>query len=130
MNPRDRNARKQLILDRIALERVVLRNDLAVVRHSLRPIQLIRAAMTAGAGPDWLSQKTATAEAWLPRIFWLLKKYRWAATLLAGVPAMGRWLRRKHRLGVAFALVSAVIAVWRAVRPSESETGPGSKDGK
>ena len=97
----DRHAQKQLLLARIAYQRIELRRDLARVREAARVPQLLRAAL-GGAG--W-------GQAWS-----LLRRYRVVATLLGAVaPALGRrsrW-RRIVRLGV---LGAAAWFGWRAAR--------------
>ena len=102
------------------MERAELRSDLANVRAALRPLRLLRAAMALNSGSDARGERAGATQTWLPRVMWLLKRTRWAATLLAGLPTVGRWLRRRRRLAAAAALLAAAIATWRAVRPDDA----------
>ena len=118
MHSIDRHARKQVLLTRIAFERIELRRQVAQVRDAAQLPQLLRAAVGGGglgrrlfgAGP------TAQAGGWLGFALQLLRRYRVAAALLGGVaPTLrgrGRW-RRLLRLGL---LGAAAWFGWRAAR--------------
>jgi hypothetical protein len=104
----DRHAQKQLLLARIAYERLELRRDMARVREAARVPQLLRAVLGVawpGSGQGGLGQALA-----------LLRRYRVVATLF-GVAApllkgRGTW-RRAIRLAL---LGGAAWLGWRAAR--------------
>lgn len=115
MNPIDRAAQKQLLLARIAFQRVELRRDLARVREAARVPQLLRAAL---GGAPWgqalLGAGGARGAGWLGQAWVLLRRYRVLATLLGAVaPALGGRSRRLVRLGL---LGAAAWFGWRAAR--------------
>ena len=104
MNALERHARKEVLLARIAHGRSELRRDLALVKESAHPQQLLRA--TVGANPsDWI----ATGMSWL-------RRYRVAATIVGTAAPLlggrGRW-SRLLRIGV---IVGAGWLGWRVVR--------------
>jgi hypothetical protein len=113
----DRHAQKQVLLARIAYQRVELRRDLARVREAATVPQLVRAAL-GGGGRGWgralLGASGAGAAGWLGQAWSLLRRYRVVATLLGAVaPALGGRSRRIVRLGV---LGAAAWFGWRAAR--------------
>lgn len=115
--PMDRHAQKQVLLARIAYQRIELRRDLARVREAARVPQLVRAALGGGAWGRALFGAGGTRGAgWLGHAWSLLRRYRVVATLLGAVaPALAvhsRW-RRIFRLAV---LGAAVVFGWRAAR--------------
>jgi hypothetical protein len=114
----DRDARKQLLLTRIAFERSMLRSDLTRVRQAASVPHLLRAALPGGVGQalfgaDRLPANTA---GWLALGLGLLRRYRTAAALLGGLaPAFSlrRSLRRARRVGMVAALGAGAWYVWR-----------------
>jgi hypothetical protein len=117
MNPLDREAQKQLLLARIAYQRIELRRELAQVREAARVPQLLRAALGSG-GRGWgqvLLGASGTAGAgWLGQAWSLLRRYRVVATLFGALaPALGGRSRRLVRLAL---LGAAAWFGWRAAR--------------
>lgn len=113
----DREAQKQVLLARIAYQRVELRRDLAQVREAATLPQLLRAAL-GGGGSGWrqalLGASGAAGAGWLGQAWSLLRRYRVVATLLGAVaPALGGRSRRLVRLGL---LGAAAWFGWRAAR--------------
>ena len=121
MNPIDRHARKQVLLTRIAFERVELQRDLAQLRQAARVPQLLRGLVGASLGRSLFGAGSAAtggaaAKGWVGLVLSLLRRYRVAAVLLGGVAPLlrgrGGW-RRAVRLG---ALGAAAWFGWRATR--------------
>jgi hypothetical protein len=59
MNTMDRDARKQVLLTRIAFERIELRRDVARLEQAARIPNLLRAAVGAGLAPSLLKKVTS-----------------------------------------------------------------------
>ncbi len=107
--PLDRHARKQVLLARIAFERIELRRELARVQQAAQLPHLLRAAVGgafgrslfgAGAGPG--------RRGWVELALAMLRRHRVAAALLgAAAPLLqllGRfapWRRPRNRLASA-----------------------------
>ena len=110
----DRQARKQVLLTRIAFERIELRRQVAQVQEAGRLPLVLRALLGAGLGKSLLGG--AGASGWLGTALALLRRYRVASTLLGGAASVltgrGRW-RRVLRLGL---LGAAAWFSWRAAR--------------
>lgn len=115
MNPIDREAQKQVLLARIAYQRIELRRDLARVREAARVPQLLRAALGGGSwGQALLGSSGARGAGWLGQAWALLRRYRVVATVLGVMaPALGGRSRRLVRLGL---LGAAAWFGWRAAR--------------
>lgn len=113
----DRHAQKQVLLARIAYQRVELRRDLALVREAATVPQLLRTAL-GGGGRGWgqalLGASGMAGAGWLGQVWTLLRRYRVVAALLGAVaPALGGRSRRLVRLGL---LGAAAWFGWRAAR--------------
>ena len=115
MNPIDREAQKQVLLARIAYQRVEMRRDLARVREAAGVPQLLRAALGGGGWSQaLLGAGGARGTGWLGQAWALLRRYRVVATLLGALaPALGGRSRRLVRLGL---LGAAAWFGWRAAR--------------
>ena len=115
MNPIDREAQKQVLLARIAYQRLELRRDLARVREAARVPQLLRAALGGGSWSQALLGAGGTrGPGWLGQAWALLRRYRVVATVIGAVaPALGGRSRRLVRLGL---LGAAAWFGWRAAR--------------
>lgn len=118
MDALDRHARKQLVLTRIALDRLELRDHLSQVQRAVQVPMLLRSVVGGGLVRSLLNALTSSPgsdRGWIPVALALLKRYRFAAALLGGAaPLLGgrsRW-RRVVRLGVVSA---AVWLGWRAL---------------
>ena len=118
MNPIDRDARKQLLLTRIAFERGELRGELARVQRAARPAALMRGVFGADLVRSLFGSATggsggAPAGGWVGLALSLLRRYRVAAALIGGVAPIlrgrGAW-RRIVKLG---SIAAAVYAGWR-----------------
>jgi hypothetical protein len=123
MNAAERNARKQVLLTRIAFSRGELRRDVAQVKRALELPHLLRALLgdslggtlgrtlfgTSSPGAQRPDDLLGTALGWL-------RRYRVAASLLGGVMPLlrggGRW-RRLLRVAV---IGAAGWLGWRALR--------------
>jgi hypothetical protein len=113
----DRDARKQVLLTRIAFERIELRRDLALVEQSVHVPRILRAVLGGGLGSVFAKASLdKNAGNWAALALSMLRRYRVAATLLGGLVPMvtGRsgW-RRVVRLG---AVAAAAWFGWRAMR--------------
>lgn len=119
----DTASRKQLLLTRIALDRVELRAEVAGVRDAIGMPLLWRALVGADLGRTLLGAGPTGGAGWLRAALALLRRYRWAATIISGVvpmlrrprPSRGIW-RRVLRLGKLGAIGLATWAGWRALR--------------
>ncbi len=118
----DRDARKQLLLTRIAFERSALRRDLALVREATSVRHLLRGALPGGVGQALFgaNKLPGNTAGWLALGLGLLRRYRTAATLLGGLAptwSVRRGLRRVRRWGiVAAALGAGAWFGWRALQ--------------
>ena len=110
----DRHAQKQVLLARIAYERIELRRDVAQVREAARLPQLLRAAVGAGLGQSLFG---ASWPAWLSPVLALLRRYRVAATLFGAVAPLLRGRAAQWRRIVRLSVLGlAAWFGWRAVR--------------
>lgn len=118
MKTTDREAQKQVLLARIAYQRIELRRELAQVREAARVPQLLRAALGGGTWSRALFGATGTGgtggAGWLDQAWSLLRRYRVLAPLLGAMaPALGGRSRRLVRIGL---LGAAAWFGWRATR--------------
>lgn len=115
MKPIDLEAQKQVLLARIAYQRIELRRELVRVREAASVPRLVRAALGGGTWSQAvLAAGGARGAGWLGYAWALLKRYRVLATVLGALtPAVGRRGRRFVRLGL---LGAAVWFGWRAIR--------------
>jgi hypothetical protein len=117
MNPMDRHARKQVLLTRIAFERVELGRELARVNQAARLPNLLRGAVGGDLGRSLFGAAGAAGQGgWVGLALSLLRRYRVAAALFGGVaPLLGgrRGWRRWVRLG---GLAAAAWLGWRALQ--------------
>ena len=118
----DREARKQVLLTRIAVGRADLRSELGRVHQTVRLPKLLRLAVGGGVIRSLLgSTAPAAGDGWLGIAWRLVKRYRVAATLLGSAAPM---LRRQGglRLGVLGLVGAAAWLGWRRLaargRPS------------
>ena len=112
----DRHARKQVLLTRIAFERMELRRDLARVQQATNVSSLLHAALGDNLGKTLLGAVFPGKGTWLPLALSMLRRYRVAAALVGGLaPALGgrRGWRRIVKLA---ALASAGWLGWRAAQ--------------
>ncbi len=118
----DRYDRKQVLLARIAFERVELQREVAHVRQAAQLPQLLRSVVGGGLGASLLGAGTAGPGGWLNLAMSLLGRYRVAAGLLAGAaPLLGgrRGWRRVVRVGV---FAAAAWLGWRVVKQRRNPT--------
>ena len=120
MSSAERQARKQVLLTRIAYQRNELRREFAQVRHATEPRQLLRALVGDSLGATigrtlFGSGAPASGDLLAQGLAWL-RRYRVAAALIGSVmPVLrggSRW-RRVLRIGV---IAGAAWLGWRAVR--------------
>ena len=116
MNGNERDARKQVLLTRIAFQRNELRREFVQMRHATEPRQLLRAVVgdsfartLFGTGKAGTGDLVGQALAWL-------RRYRVAAALVGSAAPLlrggGRW-RRMLRVAV---IAGAGWLGWRMVR--------------
>ena len=122
MNPA-RDAHKQLLLTRIAIERLTLRRDTARLQRAVNVPQLLRSTVGASGIGRALFGAGATlptnVAGWLATALSLLKRYRMAAAVVSGVAPMvlGRKpIRRLLRLGSLAAAGAGLWLGWRAMQ--------------
>ena len=116
MIPPDRHARKQVLLTRIAFERIELHRDVARIKQAARVPQLLRAAMGGSLGQSLFGGGAAGAQGWVGTALALLRRYRLAATLLGGVAPLWRGRGRWRRIARLALLGAAAWFGWRATR--------------
>ena len=112
----DRHARKQVLLTRIAFERLELRRDVARIKQATRVPRLLRAVFGGGGlGRSLFGAAGTGVGGWFSVVTSLLRRYRVAALLGGVLPVLrgrGGW-RRIARLGL---LGAAAWFGWRAAR--------------
>jgi hypothetical protein len=121
MSPIERHARKQVLLTRIAFDRVELTRELAQVRHAVRLPPLLRSLLDSSLGPALFGRTPAGGTGWLGLALSLMSRSKVASTLLGGllpVLGLGRLGRRLATLG---AIGAAGWMAWRALRPATSD---------
>ena len=118
----DRQARKQVLLTRIAFERGELARELARVNRAARVPNLLRGVFgiggLGGLGRSLFGAGGPAGQAgWVALGLSLLRRYRVVAALLGSAAPLlrghGRWRRRLLQLG---GLAAAAWAGWRLVR--------------
>jgi len=130
----DPQIRKQLLLTRIALDRVELRYGAARVKQSVGAPLLWRAIFGADIGKAVFGGGKTDGAGWLRLGLTLLRRYRLAATVLGGLaPLLG--LRRNanggrrslwRRAARLTAIGTAAWFGWRAVRSRSAGRHSGS----
>ena len=118
----DREARKQVLLTRIAFGRADLRSELGPLHHAVRLPNLLRLAIGGGLIRSLLGSMATTAgTGWFGTAWQLVKRYRVAATLLGSAAPI---LRRQGwvRLGALGAVGAAAWFGWRRLQPRKSVT--------
>lgn len=111
----DRHARKQVLLARIAFERVELRRDVARVRQAAQLPHVLRSLVSGALGVSSLGASAGRRD-WVTLALSLLRRYRGAAGVLAGIAPLlgaGRGWRRVVSLVVFGA---AAWLGWRVVK--------------
>ncbi len=114
MNAMDGHARKQVLLTRIAFERIELRGELAQVNQAARLPSLLRGAIGGNLGKSLFGAVGPTGQGgWVGLALSLLRRYRVAAALLGGsapiLRGRGGW-RRVVRVG---GFAAAAYVGWR-----------------
>lgn len=117
----DAQVHKQLLLTRIALDRVELRFDLRLVRQAVSVPLLWRAVLGADLGRALFGGAKPGGTDWLRMAFTLLRRYRVAATILGGALPLLRGRRTWRRVALVGALGVAAWFGWRAVRGRRGE---------
>lgn len=120
----DARVRKQLLLTRIALDRVELRYGAARVRQSVGAPLVWRALVGADIGKALFGGAKTDGAGWLRLGLTLLRRYRLAATVLGGLaPLLGlrRGAKSGQRSGWRRSVRLAAIGTaawfgWRALR--------------
>lgn len=106
--------RKQIVLTRIALERLELRRDITQLQVSVKVPRLWRAFVGSAIGPA--RRADGAALPWTDWARWLLRRYRLAATLLAATSPLWRRSPSAHRGRRVLVVVGAAAAAWAAWR--------------
>ena len=112
----DRHARKQVLLARIAFERIELRRDVTRVREAAQLPQLLRSVIGGGLGASLFGTGTAGQGGWLNMAMSLLGRYRVAARVLAGVAPLLGGRRGWRRVVGAGVFAAAAWLGWRVVK--------------
>ena len=129
-DPLDREARKQLLLTRIAVSRDDLRRDIAQIHRASHPTHLLRAVVGDGVGST-LRRALAGRRGggtdvadWVGIAFAWLRRYRVAMSLVGGVLPLLRGRRPWRRL-VKLAGLGAVA--WVATRALRARGGSAAR---
>jgi hypothetical protein len=109
-------ARKQLLLTRVALDRVELRFDMNRVRQAVSVPLLLRALVGADLSRTLFSGGKTGGADWLRVALTLLRRYRLAATIFGGIVPLLRARRSWRRVALLGAVGVAAWFGWRAVR--------------
>ena len=119
MNTIERAARKQLLLTRIAYERLELRRDAAAVRDAAHLPALLRHAIGGKFANSLLGPAGPGVAGWVGTAMSLLRRYRVVATLLGGVAPVLRGRRGWRRLPMLIVLGAAGWFGWKLVQGRE-----------
>lgn len=120
----DLQARRQLLLTRIAFERGEMRRDLARLREATTLPHLVRSLLGLGSGSGWFGAATG-ADAlkrggWIATGFAWLRRYRLASAVLGtffgGAAPLLRKRGRWGRLALLAAAGGAAYWVWSNLR--------------
>jgi hypothetical protein len=129
MSNMDRDARKQVLLTRIAFERIELRRDVARLEQAARIPNLLRAAIGANLAPvlgksrasrkrdgflDGALMGSAPEGGWMSMALSMLRRYRVAAALLGSAVPLFKKRRLVTRLVKLGAVGAAAWFGWRA----------------
>jgi len=125
----DRQARRQLILTRTALERAELVIDLERVRRTVDVSQWFRAALRPSVLRNFFGDGDAGDQRWTRIALLLLRRYRLVGAafgLLAPLLRGRSWLRS---LLIASIVAAATWAAWQALRAADATVtnGPGRR---
>jgi hypothetical protein len=112
VTPVERHARKQVLLTRIAFERVELRRDVTRLQQAVRVPTLLRALL--GIGPGRASTPAADGNP-LAFALSLWRRYRGAAVLLGSLAPLWRLARGWRRITLLAVVGSAAWIGWRAL---------------
>jgi hypothetical protein len=123
--PLDPEARRQLLLTRIAYEREALRRDITRVKAASTPAQLLRTAFGVRLKPGLFSgaQNATGPDGWFTTALAWLRRYRMVSTLVgtlfgSAAPLLrrGGGLRRIVMLAASAAAAFAAYQAWQRSR--------------
>jgi len=114
MNPIDQHARTQVLLTRIAFERVEMGRDLARLQQATRVPALLRAVLGGGASRTALGAAGRDG-GWLTLALTLLRRYRGAAVLLGSLAPALRVVKGWRRIALLVGIGTADWVGWRAL---------------
>lgn len=117
----DRDARKQILLTRIAFERVELRHELARLREAARVPNLLRRLVGLGLRPAPFGTGGTSASSWISMGLTWLRRYRLAAAVLGAAAPLLRGRRRWLRIAKLGAVAAAGWFSWRAVKSHDAK---------
>lgn len=127
MNAMDRHSRKQVLLTRIAFERIALRGELARVDQAARLPNLLRSAIGGNLAASLFGMAGPAGQGgWVGLALSLLRRYRLAAALLEGVVPLARGRGGWRRVARLSGLAAAAYAGWRAVQGRRPGNGQGN----
>ena len=121
-DPLDREARKQLLLARIAVSRNELRRDIAQIHRASHPTHLLRALVGDSVGGTlrraFMGGRAGGTDVadWIGIALAWLRRYRVAMSLVGGVLPLVRGRRRWRRLVKLAGLGAVAWTGWRALR--------------
>jgi len=111
----DNEARRQLLLTRIAFERDELRMDIARLHQATTLPHLLRSIFGIRLKPDWFGSPSAGLGDWVSTGLSWLRRYRLATTVLGTLFGGAAPLLRKRGRRRRFVLLAAVaggVAYW------------------
>ena len=113
----DNEARRQLLLTRIAFERDELRRDINRLHHAASLPQLLRSTLGIRLKPDWFGPDGTGRDGWIGTALAWLRRYRLATTvagtLFGGAAPLLRKRGRWRRLVLLVAAGGVAYWVWR-----------------
>jgi hypothetical protein len=118
----DRDARKQVLLTRIAFERIELRRDVARVQQSVHIPNLLRTVIGAKLGPSPFKGRAPGKDGWIGVALSALRRYRLAAALLGGVLPVVRGRKVWKRITTLGAIGAAAWFGYRALTGRDKQT--------
>jgi len=126
--PLDLEARRQLLLTRIAFERDELRRDVARLHQATSLPYLLRSIFGIRLKPDWFGSPGASLGDWVSTGLSWLRRYRLATTVLGTLFGGAAPLLRKRGRWRRLVLLAAVAGgaaywVWRNAQTGTQRSG-------
>ena len=116
MNHSERNTRKQVLLTRIAFERIEIQREIAQARRATSRSNLLGMVMGGNLVSSLFGTGAAGGKGWLSVALSLLRRHRGTAVLLGGMLPMLRGRGGWRRAAMVACVGVASWLGWRALR--------------